>query len=917
MPSVTHDGRSFMVDGKRVWLVSGRVPYARLPRDQWASRIQAAKNAGLNTIETPVFWNRHEPRPGRFEFTGENDLRHFIDLVGKAGMYCILGIGPYVGSDWDMGGLPAYLRENPETQFRTNNPAYLEACSRFIAAVADQVRGWQITAPGTGGPIILLQCESEWTCGHQQLATSYLGELTRYIRESGLSVPIANSNNLWQSVEGQIDAWSGTDQMLGVMRQLAKVRDGQPRMVLDFATSRQDTWGDEPREVMTPREVERRLTQIAAGGGQWNITSFCGGTNFGFFGGRTDDGVATFATHAADRGCAIDQAGQPTALYAAIKRVSCMASRFGRVLSALEPSYQPVTIAASAMATSKKSKAAPTESGVSVVHTSGPQGGMAFVFAHGDEAHVREATLLLADGTELPVALGTQPAAWCLLDVNVSPRCHVDYCSVSALGATSNILVAFGPAGARAVISVNGAPAESTIPSDDGPEVLMHEGLVIVLVRTEDAAHVGFGDDAVYLNVGGMTATGQPMPLGNAKQCTRIGTDAKSKPHVFEPVKRAPRSEKVTLEHWTCAVQEDYITGTSPRFAGIPSIQGLAALGAPTGYGWYRFSLENDKPGDVTLDFGVGGDRLHVFSDGRLVGIAGVGPGAAPQMGVHLKKGPQTLVIFAENLGRFASGLNVGEPKGLVDDIYDVAPVKLSKPAIEEAVPVALLPFRAPLWDVAEGDVTVPQRARMTFKLSAKAPLLLRMATPPSSGLLLLNNKPFATVDRSGPACIEVPSELIHKGANTLELTVLVPDQVEEELEIAAKSIELFEVVAGFAERSEVAFARWEQPDDAAFVPVAKAHPTPGHPAWFRAEFALRHAEPLFLEPIGMTKGQIFVNGRHLGRYFVATKVGKPVPPQSRYYIPASFLKAGDDARNELVIFDEHGHTPGRVRLAP
>jgi len=170
MPSVTHDGRSFMVDGKRVWLASGRIPYARVPRAQWADRIHAAKMAGLNCIETPIFWNRHETRPGRFDFVGENDLRHFVDLVGKAGMYCILGIGPYVGCDWDMGGLPAFLHEVPPREgvriaYRTNNQQFLEACSRFIGAVADQIRGWQVTAPGTGGPIILLQCESEWTCG--------------------------------------------------------------------------------------------------------------------------------------------------------------------------------------------------------------------------------------------------------------------------------------------------------------------------------------------------------------------------------------------------------------------------------------------------------------------------------------------------------------------------------------------------------------------------------------------------------------------------------------------------------------------------------------------------------------------------------------------------------------------------------
>ena len=97
-----------MIDGRRIWLVSGRVPYARLPRETWGDRIQAAKLAGLNCIETPVFWNRHEARPGRFDFTGDNDLRHFIDRVGKAGLFCILSIGPFIDSSWDFGGLPAW-----------------------------------------------------------------------------------------------------------------------------------------------------------------------------------------------------------------------------------------------------------------------------------------------------------------------------------------------------------------------------------------------------------------------------------------------------------------------------------------------------------------------------------------------------------------------------------------------------------------------------------------------------------------------------------------------------------------------------------------------------------------------------------------------------------------------------------------
>ena len=58
---------------------------------------------------------------------------------------------------------------------------------------------------------------------------------------------------------------------------------------------------------------------------------------------------------------------------------------------------------------------------------------------------------------------------------------------------------------------------------------------------------------------------------------------------------------------------------------------------------------------------------------------------------------------------------------------------------------------------------------------------------------------------------------------------------------------------------------------------------------------------------------QFYVNGKHVGRYFVATADGKAVPPQSRYVIPGPWLHAGRN--NDLVIFEEHGANPGRCRV--
>jgi hypothetical protein len=63
-----------------------------------------------------------------------------------------------------------------------------------------------------------------------------------------------------------------------------------------------------------------------------------------------------------------------------------------------------------------------------------------------------------------------------------------------------------------------------------------------------------------------------------------------------------------------------------------------------------------------------------------------------------------------------------------------------------------------------------------------------------------------------------------------------------------------------------------------------------------------------------MFKGQLYLNGYHVSRYFVATPDGKTLPPQDRYLLPDPLLHHGRE--NELVLFDEHGGNPAKVRIA-
>src|SRR5580700_4763657 len=67
------NGDHFELDGKPFQIISGAIHYARVPRAYWRDRLRKAHVMGLNTVETYVFWNKHEAAPGEFDFSGQND----------------------------------------------------------------------------------------------------------------------------------------------------------------------------------------------------------------------------------------------------------------------------------------------------------------------------------------------------------------------------------------------------------------------------------------------------------------------------------------------------------------------------------------------------------------------------------------------------------------------------------------------------------------------------------------------------------------------------------------------------------------------------------------------------------------------------------------------------------------------------
>ncbi|XP_019150893.1 PREDICTED: beta-galactosidase-like [Ipomoea nil] len=159
--TVTYDGKGFIINGVRRILISGSIHYPRSSPEMWPDLLQKAKDGGLDVIQTYVFWNGHEPSPGKYNFEGRYDLVKFIKLVQQAGLFVHLRIGPYICAEWNFGGFPVWLKYIPGMEFRTDNQPFKVAMQGFVELIVDLLKSENLFEP-QGGPIIMSQIENEF-----------------------------------------------------------------------------------------------------------------------------------------------------------------------------------------------------------------------------------------------------------------------------------------------------------------------------------------------------------------------------------------------------------------------------------------------------------------------------------------------------------------------------------------------------------------------------------------------------------------------------------------------------------------------------------------------------------------------------------------------------------------------------------
>lgn len=921
MPTMTYDGRSFFIDGKRIWIVSAGMQFQRHEPAEWEARLRQIAHAGFNTVETPIYWNMCEPRPGKLAFTGRSDIAAFAETVQKVGLKLILRVGPFIGSGWDLGGLPAWLSEREGMVYRSGEGSFLDATGKYLAGLAKAVRPLQV---GTGGPLILLQIESNWSCADPSFGPGYLGELGRLLRESGVNVTRVNSNNLWLSDEGDVEGWVGSSSLLSMVRQLARVRSSQPRLVVSFAHAARPVYGEKSPEPVSGLEAQRRLAEALAAGGQFNISTFAGGLAPGFWSGQASFGEHTMLPSVQEVGAAIDASGRFGESYGPLRRLALFASSFGRVFASLDPDFAPVVadpVRTADEVGGKRSAAG----GFNVVHARGTQGEVVFLFSPDGSSRPGRTHLLLSDGSPLAVETGGQAVHWCVLNVNLSSQAVLDYSTFCVLTHSNDTLVLFGREGASGAVSINGTPVDLEVPKGD-PLVEVIEGVTVVLVSEKSVDTMAVHDNAVYCNVDGFEGDGTPIPAGSSRSCVRIvpgGESEKVTPSRSREA-AAPKDGLAPIETWKAAGTEAYTQGTSPRFAKIGGPSDLTALGAPLGYGWYRVAMRSGATKKYKAVSPLSGDRLHMFLDGEANGVMGIGPGAEQEISLSLKKGTHTLTVLADNAGRVSGGSNLRSEKGLLDHLYDVKPLKPGRPKVVTEAPVELLSYRKPLFWVRQGDTTSPHRVQWSFQHRRASPVFVRVPALEHRVLAILNGEPIAFADAHQGMDLRLDAhEVFKRGGNVFELVAapesddpFLAESVAKEMAGAwSGNIAFLEGATAITDKGEWSFAKWEPPANSAFKEVAKSSLTKQTgPTWWKAGFELadRRDLSLVVELSGMTKGQLYINGEHIGRYFVATADGTKVPPVSELPVPASLVRPG---MNELMLFDEHGGNPGRVHV--
>lgn len=341
---IRYDADCFTVEGIDLFLFSGAVHYFRMPKPLWRDRLLKVKRASFVALETYVAWNWHERKEGKVDL---KDLDDYLSLAEEMGFYTIVRPGPYICSEWDVGGFPNWL---PQKRFplRTDHPDSIFWSDYWYAKVMPLIARHQITK---GGRVILVQLENEYDYYGlpDDVMHRYLTALYRSAVKHGIEVPLftcwtrvarRNEDKIMARIFDTCNFYPGWN-FEWTADALAKLREEEPYSPL-MVTELQGGWFSQFGDTLLPHQRDdlsaeqcNALTKylIAHGLSALNYYMLFGGTNFGYWGARH---ITTTYDYAAP----IREPGGLWEKYYAVKLIGDFLRCFGADLVRAKPKHE-------------------------------------------------------------------------------------------------------------------------------------------------------------------------------------------------------------------------------------------------------------------------------------------------------------------------------------------------------------------------------------------------------------------------------------------------------------------------------------------------------------------------------------------------------------------------------------------------
>lgn len=312
-------GNRFYNNGKKITILSGAMHYFRFHKEQYRDRLTKLKACGMNTVETYVAWNMHEPKKGEFVFEDYYSLKDFLETAKELDLMVMLRPGPYICAEWEFGGFPAWLLEDKNMKLRCYDKAYLKHVDDWFDVLIDYIRPYLAS---NGGPIIAVQVENEY--GSYGDDKAYLNYLRDGLIRRGVTELLFTSDGPIDymleggKVENVLQTVNFGSRVEEAFEKLEEHQKDKPLMCMEFWNGWFDHWGN-AEHANSSKVLEEVFEDMLKRGAGVNFYMFYGGTNFRFMNGANYHEEYKPTVTSYDYGALLTEAGDITPQYRQVR----------------------------------------------------------------------------------------------------------------------------------------------------------------------------------------------------------------------------------------------------------------------------------------------------------------------------------------------------------------------------------------------------------------------------------------------------------------------------------------------------------------------------------------------------------------------------------------------------------------------